>query len=79
MTTCSYFNPFYIYGPDGNELAFQFASSSCDYSASAATSTVMSTFTYGEIIIGTFSFLTLCLALYAFFWFTVRGVKIKRQ
>lgn len=94
MENCSYFNPVHwdcghgasstcvmalLDNTDANGTAFQFASSSCDYATSTATSTVISTFTYGEIMIGTFAFLGLSLALYAFFWMTVRGVKIKRQ
>ena len=35
-------------------------------------------FTYGEIVLSTFSFLTLLLGAYAFFWFITKGFKIKQ-
>jgi len=63
---------------DANGTAFQFASSSCSYAPDNATSTVFATFTYGEIMIGTFLFLALCLASYSFLWFSLRRVKIKK-
>ena len=35
-------------------------------------------FSYGEIVLSTFSFLSLLLGAYAFFWFITKGFKIKQ-
>lgn len=68
--------------PAGNDSgAFQFGSSKCVTLYGESTSTDPSYyngFTYGEIVISVFLVLILSTALYGFFWFSVKGVKIRQ-
>lgn len=61
--------------------AFQFSSSTCLtlYGQSTSTdSSYYNGFTYGEIVISAFLVIILFIILYAFFWFSVKGVKIRQ-
>jgi len=69
-TTCDFYNPTFV----GSSTNFQFSSSTCatlgaDISAS---STVLATFTFGEVINSIFLFLIFALAFY-------KAIKIKKQ
>jgi hypothetical protein len=86
-TTCSYSNPLVLNkgalkmpgADDGG--TFQFGSSTCATIYGQSTSTDPSYyngFTYGEIVISTFLLITLIVVLYGFFWFSVKGVKIRQ-
>jgi hypothetical protein len=86
-TTCSYSNPLMLDKgalkiPAGNDSgAFQFGSSTCVTLYGESTSTDPSYyngFTYGEIVISVFLVLILLTALYGFFWFSVKGAKIRQ-
>jgi hypothetical protein len=61
--------------------AFQFGSSTCLTLYGQSTSTDPSYyngFTYGEIVISVFLVIILLTVIYAFFWFSVKGVKIRQ-
>jgi hypothetical protein len=61
--------------------AFQFGSSTCLtlYGQSTSTdSSYYNGFTYGEIVISVFLLIILVAVLYSFFWFSVKGVKIRQ-
>jgi hypothetical protein len=61
--------------------AFQFSSSTCLTFYGQSTSTDPSYyngFSYGEIVISTFLVLILLIAIQSFFWFSVKGVKIRQ-
>ncbi len=86
-TTCSYSNPLVltkgILNPatSHDSGAFQFGSSTCITLYGQSTSTDPSYyngFTYGEIVISVFLVLILLTMLYSFFWFSVKGVKIRQ-
>ncbi len=86
-TTCSYANPLVLtkgtLNPaTGNDSGvFQFGSSTCLTLYGQSTSTDPSYyngFTYGEIVISVFLVLILLTTLYSFFWFSVKGVKIRQ-
>ena len=73
---CTYFNPVLYDGgsPTGTNQVFNFSSSTCE---TAAVEVFLPDFTYGEIVIGTFSLLLLIsFWLYAF-WKIARGVKFR--
>jgi hypothetical protein len=86
-TTCSYSNPLLLNKgalkvPAGNDSgAFQFGSSTCLTLYGQNTSTDPSYyngFTYGEIVISVLLLLITVAALYSFFWFSVRGLRIRQ-
>jgi hypothetical protein len=86
-TTCSYSNPLVLSGGNLNPAsssdsgAFQFGSSTCQTLYGQSTSTDPSYyngFTYGEIIISVFLLILAIIVLYGFFWFSVKGVKIRQ-
>ncbi len=86
-TTCSYANPLVLtkgaLNPaSGNDSgAFQFGSSTCTTLYAQSTSTNPSYyngFTYGEIVISVLLLLITVATLYSFFWFSVKGVKIRQ-
>ena len=86
-TTCSYSNPLLLDKgalkiPAGNDSgAFQFGSSTCLTLYGQSTSTDPSYyngFTYGEVVISVLLLLITVAALYSFFWFSVKGVRIKQ-
>lgn len=86
-TTCNYSNPMVLTGGNLNPAsssdsgAFQFGSSTCLTLYGQSTSTDPSYyngFTYGEIVISVFLVIILLTTLYAFFWFSVKGVKIRQ-
>jgi hypothetical protein len=86
-TTCSYANPLVltkgILNPatSKDSGAFQFGSSTCLTLYGESTSTDPSYyngFTYGEIVISAFLVIILLTTLYSFFWFSVKGVKIRQ-
>ena len=86
-TTCSYSNPLVLTKGVLNPAsakdsgAFQFGSSTCLTLYGQNTSTDPSYyngFTYGEIVISVFLVLILLTTLYSFFWFSVKGVKIRQ-
>jgi hypothetical protein len=86
-TTCSYANPMVLTSGSLNPAtttdsgAFQFASSTCITLYGESTSTDPSYyngFTYGEIIISSFLLIILVAVLYSFFWFSVKGFKIRQ-
>jgi hypothetical protein len=61
--------------------AFQFGSSTCMTLYGESTSTDLSYyngFSYGEIVISTFLLILTIALLYSFFWFSVKGVKIRQ-
>jgi len=61
--------------------AFEFGSSTCVtlYGESTSTdSSYYNGFTYGEIVISVFLVIILLTAIYSFFWFSVKGVKIRQ-
>lgn len=61
--------------------AFQFSSSTCFTFYGQSTSTDPSYyngFTYGEIVISVFLVIILVAVLYGFFWFSVKGLKIRQ-
>jgi hypothetical protein len=86
-TTCSYSNSLVLDKgalkiPAGNDSgAFQFGSSTCVTLYGESTSTDPSYyngFTYGEIVISVLLLLITVVALYSFFWLSVKGVKIRQ-
>ncbi len=86
-TTCSYSNPLVLTkgvlnpATDKDSGAFQFGSSTCLTLYGQSTSTDPSYyngFTYGEIVISVFLVIILLTTLYSFFWFSVKGVKIRQ-
>ncbi len=86
-TTCSYSNPLVLTkgtlnpATEKDSGAFQFGSSTCLTLYGQSTSTDPSYyngFTYGEIVISVFLVIILLTTLYAFFWFSVKGVKIRQ-
>ena len=86
-TTCSYSNPMVLTGGILNPAtstdsgAFQFGSSTCLtlYGQSTSTdSSYYNGFTYGEIVISVFLLILVVAVLYSFFWFSVKGVKIRQ-
>jgi len=93
MINCSYFNAVHWHNEAGtstkalmpldsqdpNGTSFQFASSTCDFVADNATSTVYPTFSYGEIVNAIFLLLIFSVALYSFFWSTVSRKKLKKH
>jgi hypothetical protein len=87
-TTCSYSKPLVVgHGvlrdpvSGDDKVPFQFGSSTCVTLYGASTSTDPSYyngFSYGEIIVSSFLLIILIAALYSFFWFSVKGVRIKQ-
>ena len=86
-TTCSYANPLVLTKGTLNPAiekdsgAFQFGSSTCATVYGQSTSTDPSYyngFTYGEIIISTFLLIITIAVAYSFFWFSVKGLKIRQ-
>jgi len=87
-TTCTYSNPLVIgHGVLRNatsgddKVPFEFGSSTCATLYGINTSTDPSYyngFTYGEIVISVLVLLITVAVFYSFFWFSVRGVKIKQ-
>jgi len=86
-TTCTQLNPLVLHdgvlnAPTGSDSgAFQFGSSTCFTVYGQSTSTDPSYyngFTYGEIVISVLLLLITVAALYSFFWFSVKGVKIRQ-
>ena len=86
-TTCTYANPVVLDGgnlrpaSDTDSGFFQFGSSTCATIYGQSTSTDPSYyngFTYGEIVISVFLLIILVATLYSFFWFSVKGVKIRQ-
>jgi hypothetical protein len=85
--TCTYTNPAIldkgaIKTPNANDSgAFQFGSSTCFTIYGQSTSTDPSYyngFTYGEIIISTFLLMIAITILYSFFWFSVKGFRVRQ-
>jgi hypothetical protein len=61
--------------------SFQFGSSTCltVYGQSTSTdSSYYNGFTYGEIVISAFLVIILLILAYGFFWFSVKGFKIRQ-
>jgi hypothetical protein len=61
--------------------AFEFGSSTCLtlYGQSTSTdSSYYNGFTYGEIVISALVVLILLITIHAFFWFSVKGVKLRQ-
>lgn len=61
--------------------AFEFGSSTCLtlYGQSTSTdSSYYNGFTYGEIVISAFLVIILLITIHAFFWFSVKGIKIRQ-
>ena len=86
-TICSYANPLVLTkgtlnpATDKDSGVFQFGSSTCLTLYGQSTSTDPSYyngFTYGEIVISVFLLLITVAVLYSFFWFSVKGVKIRQ-
>jgi hypothetical protein len=86
-TTCSYSNPLVLTGGELNPATstdsgfFQFGSSTCLtlYGQSTSTdSSYYNGFTYGEIVISVFLLILTIAVIYGFFWFSVKGVKIRQ-
>jgi hypothetical protein len=86
-TSCSYFNPMVLTGgvlnpaSSSDSGAFQFGSSTCLTLYGQSTSTDASYyngFTYGEVVISVFLLILTIIVLYSFFWFSVKGVKIRQ-
>jgi len=60
---------------------FQFGSSTCLTLYGQSTSTDSSYyggFTYGEIVISVFLLISMVAILYSFFWFSVKGIKLRQ-
>lgn len=86
-TTCSYSNPMVLNGGLLNSAtstdsgAFEFGSSTCMTLYGQSTSTDPSYyngFTYGEIVISIFLLIMCVVVIYQFFWFTVKGIKLRQ-
>jgi len=84
MTTstiqCNYFNPLNKEGnfPDNKDF-WNYASSTCIIEQNTSSAVLdYNGFTYGEIIISFFAFLSFVVILYAVIFFTLRGIKIKQ-
>jgi hypothetical protein len=86
-TTCSYSNPMVLTSGVLNPAtttdsgSFQFASSTCVTLYGQSTSTDPSYyngFTYGEIVISVFLLILTIAVIYSFFWFSVKGVKMRQ-
>jgi hypothetical protein len=87
-TTCSYANPLVIghgvlrVATSGDDkVPFEFGSSTCATAYGVSTSTDPSYyngFTYGEIVISVFLLILTIGVIYSFFWFSVKGVKMRQ-
>lgn len=77
-TSCSFYNPQEI-GTSSSKTT-QFASTTCSTSYGYSTSTnqsIYNGFTYGDVVISVFLFLLFSVSIYSFFYFKIKGFKVR--